>query len=151
MEEAKGRIVIGENDRNHLRRAGKWAQFIAIVNFICLGLGFVGALIMLLAGGAMSAAMSEVSKLPAGFMTGYSLFIILMLVLAFVLTLFLYRFASKTLSAIEQGNDAVMSEAFANLGKYFRLQGIILIVGFVLVILMLVLVSAFAGALAGAM
>jgi hypothetical protein len=150
MEETKGRIVIGEDDRTHLRRAGKWAQFIAIVQFIGIGIGFIGALITLLAGGVAGASMSQIPGMPAGFFIWYPIFIILMLVLQFFLALFLIRFASRTLRAIEQGNDAVMTEAFANLGKYFRLMGIILIVTIALVILLLVGIFVFASAMASA-
>ncbi len=149
MEETKGRIVIGEDDRAHLKRAGKWAQFIAIVQFIFIGVGFFSALAMLATGGSMSTAMAH-AGMPAGFFTWYALFLIIMLVLAFFITIYLSRFASRTIRAVEQGNDAVMTEAFYNLGKYFRLQGIVLIVCFSIFVLSLIGAIIFAGAMASA-
>lgn len=133
MEETIGRIAIGEADRAHLKTAAKWSKFLAIVQFICIGLMLVIALMMMLAGGVMKASMAEVpgwGDMPAGFFTGYGVVLILIMVLMFFITLYLYNFAVKTLKAIAEGNDAVMTEAFANLGKYFRIQGILLIIYF---------------------
>jgi hypothetical protein len=134
----------------HLKRAGVWARFIAIVQFIGIGFGLIGALIMLLAGGAMSPALSEIPGLPSGFFTWYALFIIVMLVVQLFLAIFLIRFASNTLRAIEQGNDAAMTEAFANLGKYFLLTGILIIVAIAFVVLMFIFMALFASAMASA-
>ena len=152
MEETRGHIAIGEADKVHLRRAGKWASFIAIVQFIFIGLGLVAALFMLLGASLANASMAEMTEMremPAGFMTWYAIFVILTMVVSFFLALYLFRFATKTLSAIDQDNAAAMTEAYANLGKYFRLSGIFMIIVFALIVLMIVFAIIFAGAVAG--
>lgn len=152
MEGTAGRIVIGEADRAHLARAAKWSKFLAIVQFIGIGLMFVFALIMLLAGGVTKASLAEVpgwSEMPSGFFTWYAIFIIVMLVISFFLALYLYCFATKTLSAIREGNDATMTEAFANLGQYFRIYGILTIVMLGLCVLAIV-ITIIAGIVAAA-
>jgi hypothetical protein len=152
MEETTGRIVIGEADRQHLGRAARWARFIAIVSFIFIGIGALCAVAMLSVSGMAAGALSGVGDLPfqgmaSGLIIGYSLFFIVVLVVALFLTIYLYRFATRTLRAIGQGNDAVMTEALENLGKYFRLSGWLLIIYLGLLALMLILLPIFAFAM----
>ena len=154
MEENRGHIAIGEADRAHLTRAAKWAKFIAIVQFVGIGLGILGCILMLLAGIVAGASMPEIygmseysefsdvsgatAGLTAGFLIWYSIFFLVMIAVSVFLALYLYNFANKTLQAVTYGNDAMMTEAFANLGRYFRLSGIMLIITFALVILMII-------------
>jgi hypothetical protein len=152
MEEPKGRIVIGETDRQHLGRAARWAQFIAIVNFIFTGLGLLGALTLLALSGVVAAALAESGELmgagiASGFVIGYSLFLIVILLVSLFLALYLYRFSSRSLKAIGEGNDAAMTGALENLGKYFRLEGWLLIISLGLLVLMLILLPIFAFAM----
>ncbi len=155
MEGTMGHIAIGEADRVHLKRSAKWAMFIAIVQFIFLGFGLIILILALLGATLAGASMAEMSGLPYALPDGavkvYMITLIIMLVVSFFITLYLYRFAAKTLQAIELGNDAAMTEAFNNLGKYFRLTGILLIISLALLVLVMVLVIVFAGAIAGGM
>ncbi len=149
MEETKGRIAIGAADKAHLEKAAKWAKFIAIVQFIFIGLGIIIALIVLLAGGIAGASLSEMSGvpggagdiLPAGFFIVYGIFLIVALAVSFFITLLLYRFAAKTLQAIAAGDDGAMTAAFENLGKYFKIQGILLIISLAIIPLLIIIMS----------
>lgn len=156
MEETTGRIAIGETDRAHLTMAARWARFLAIVQFIALGLTIVAMIFMFLgmivAGASFSemAGMSGMPGVPAGFMIGYFAFIFLALIVSVFLTIYLYAFATKTIRAVREGNDAEMTEAFSDLGKFFRFWGIITIVSIVLVLSMVVGVIAYSVSMAGA-
>ncbi|MDR1671555.1 MAG: DUF5362 family protein [Alistipes sp.] len=149
METVTGRIVVGEDDRKHLTRAAKWAKFIAIVYFVYCGLMLVTGLSVIFAAGALREMMAMsnpgVALLPTAFWTTYGIIIILATVLMFFITLYLYRFAVKTLAAIHQDDDALMTGAFDYLGRFFRIIGIVLLVSLsILALFLIVLLIAFA-------
>jgi uncharacterized membrane protein len=154
MEETRGRIVIGEADRTHLTMAAKWAKFIAIVQFVLYGIALLFMLVGLLGVVAAGASFSEMggafNGMPTGFMIGYFVFLIAAMAVSIFLAIYLYRFATKTLRAVHEGNDAVMTEAFADLGKYFRLTGIMFIAWIAVMVLIIILMVAFAGSIAAA-
>jgi uncharacterized membrane protein len=129
MEENK-EMQITAADRENLKIAATWARVIAIVYFICLGLCAVFMLFALLAVG-FAGVMSGMPQMPGAMSTVYTIWLALLLVLTIVMflpTLYLYRFAGKTLDAIEQNNETEMSASLVNLRKYFKLMGILTIV-----------------------
>ncbi len=144
MEETTGRIAIGEADRTHLTTAAKWAKFIAIVQFVMMGIMLVCVFFILLGATVAGASFPEMSGmygtpgLPAGFWIWYSAFLLALIAVSIFLALYLYRFAVKTLRALHEGNDSEMTEAFANLGKYFRLSGILVIISLALIPLVMI-------------
>jgi hypothetical protein len=150
-----GRIVIGETDRRHLTRAARWARFIAIVQFVYCGVCALSFIAMLIGMTVAGASMGEMSTMflmwPKAAVVAYFVFLLALMGVMLILTIYLYRFAVKTLAAIDRGDDALMTEAFANLGRHYRLYGIMMLVCLALVVLIIVGAIIFAGALAGAM
>jgi hypothetical protein len=147
MEETQVQIAIGEAGKAHLAKAAKWAKFIAVIQFIYIGIVLAGLIIMMLGAAVAGASFPEMTGmsgmygnpgLPRVFWIVYAVVMIPFLLLIFFFTLYLYRFATNTLQAVREGNDEVMTGAFANLGKFFCIQGIVIIVALAFVALAIV-------------
>jgi len=136
MEEV---TIVGQADRTHLARAGKWARFIAIVGFIGVGLGVTG----LVAGMLIMFAAGAMPGVPLGpamnsILVAYLVVALAVIAIYVIPLLYLYRFGSKA-QAAARGEDAeAVSEALANLGRYFRFLGIVIIVGLCLYVVMII-------------
>jgi len=120
----------------HLKSSAGWAQFIAIIFFILAAIMF---LFGILGGVMMGSVGSEMPDMP---MAGLGIGVISFLVygLAGVLYLFIglyqYRFAEKTKRAIRTNDSVDLEQALNNLRRYFKIQGIMMIIGISLVVLM---------------
>ncbi len=112
----------------HLRETAKWAKFLAIVGFVICGIliivaVFAGTLLSTMSGGLGSPASQ--SFLGAGFL---SAIYIVIAVIYFVLSLFLYRFASKMQVALLSTDQENFNVALYNLKLVYRITGIIVVV-----------------------
>lgn len=141
----------------YLEKAAKWAKFIAIVNFIGIGLGLIGMLFMLLGMIIAGASFSEISGIygmagipgiSTGIVIGYLVFLVVILAVAIFLALYLLRFATKTLAAIQEGNEVAMTEALANLARYFQLSGILIIISLAFAVMIVLFAVIFAASMA---
>jgi len=126
-----GLVVNGES-AGYLKETGGWARFLAIVGFCSIALllvfaFFVGSLMSSLGMGAQLAGME--------FLMGLYYFIIALLY--FFPTLFLFRFASNVIDAVQANDTATLVTALRNLKSCFKFIGILTAIGLGLVILVL--------------
>jgi hypothetical protein len=143
MEEKE--IKITEADKAKLKTAATWARFIAIISFVIYGLSIVGMLFGLLAIGIAGSTPAIPQMYGSMGQTYYIVLFSVCIVLYIVMllpTLYMYNFAVKALDAVVEDNEAAMSESLANLRKYFKFQGIWLIVSMAIGVLMVVLLMA---------
>lgn len=121
-----------------LKGAAKWAKFLAIVGFIGAGLMVFFAIFG--AFGASVVAAMRPGPSPAGM--GVFVFLVYMIgaVVAFFTSLFLYRFATGSEKALADGEENSLSGGVDNLRKYFKLQGIITIIGLAMIPIALIVV-----------
>ena len=125
---ADGSMVITAAGEEFLRQSAKWGNFLAIIGFIMAGMMVIAGIFMGIAMGAVG-AMSGFEDAGIGFPPMlFSLFYIVLAVLYFFPTLYLYRFAAKTKSAVAKGDSIEMEDAFENLKSMFRFFGIMTIV-----------------------
>ncbi len=113
---------------SHLRETAKWAKFLAIVGFVICGILiivaiFAGTFLGTMGGGLGSPATP--SFLGAGFL---SAIYIVIAVIYFVLSLFLYRFANKMQVALLSTDQDNFNVALYNLKLVYRITGIIVLV-----------------------
>jgi len=112
-------IQLSSQIKQNLKETAKWANFLAIVGFVMLGLIVVGALFMF---GAGASAFGGGSIIAVGF--GY----ILMAVLYFFPTYYLFLFARKIKLGLNSTIQSEVDEAFLNLKKLFKFTGILMVV-----------------------
>lgn len=108
--------------KGYLLETSKWSKFLAIVGYI--GLGFIVLLGLLLMFG-----LSLPNAFPKGMpMFGFGLLYILMAVLYYFPTTYLYKFAVKIKNGVNSNDESIVTDAFLNLKKTFKFIGIMMIV-----------------------
>ncbi len=116
-------LNINSKINNFLLETAKWAKFLAIVGFVFIGLIVLGALISLLSG----ATVYRFSGISGGpFIVGLTY--LLMALLYYFPTRFLYNFAVKMKLAIENSQQNNLEDGFENLKSLFKFLGIFMIV-----------------------
>src|SRR5690606_41717221 len=116
------------------RRMAKWARFLAIVGFVMVALMvlfgiFAGSLI-----GMMAAMETGMSSMPMNGAMGaigamYTVIFLVMAVLYFFPTLYLYRFATRTLKAVNGAFDVPgFSGGIDSLRKLFTFMGVLTLI-----------------------
>ena len=126
---------------SYLKTSAGWAKFLAIVNFI--GLGF-----LVLAGIYIFAASSVLfayTPFPALY-SGLGLFYIIMAVVIFFPTLYLFRFSQKAPLAVNLNDSEILEESLKNMKSYWKFNGIMTIILLAICILAIpiFIISAFA-------
>ena len=91
-------IILTANSLKYLDETAKWAKFLAIVGFVILGIMSIGAIFI---GIYMNALLpSEFAAMPeevtASLTKSVLLFYFMMIIVYFLPTLYLYRFATQT-------------------------------------------------------
>ncbi len=121
-------------DAQVLRRTAKWARFLAIVGFVMIG--FM-VLIGLFAGSFMGMVLAKQSSLTGMPVNGalgafgalYTVLFLLIALFYFFPTLYLYRFASRTLKTVDGPFDgAVFSSGLDSLRKLFAFMGVLTLI-----------------------
>ena len=142
-------LALTTESLKYLDETAKWAKFLAIVGFVMLGIMAIGAVFI----GIYTPTMfpSELSELPeeatAGLTKSILLFYLMMLIIYFLPTLYLYRFATQTRLAISMFNSTGLTEGLKNLSRTFKFIGILAIIilgmyAFIFIIMGLVFVFA---------
>jgi hypothetical protein len=113
---------------NYLREAAKWGKFIGIIGFVMIGIFVVFAVFMgAIFGG--TAAMSNMSygmgAMSGGMITGTYL---VMALIYFFPTLYLYRFSVRTARALRDSNSELLTDGVGQLKSMFKFMGILMIV-----------------------
>ncbi|RYY56625.1 MAG: hypothetical protein EOO09_05705 [Chitinophagaceae bacterium] len=134
-------LSIDPTSRIHLGEAARWARFLSIVGFIVIGLFVVVALFF---SSTVASSMSGGGMYGDGYSSGVGLgstviavTYILISLLWFFPTLFLFRFASKMKAALATNEQDSLNVSFQNLKAMLRFMGILTIIGLVLWVLAL--------------
>lgn len=114
--------------RDLLLTAATWARTIAIVGFISAGLSVLDAFIG--KAGAGSAALA-----------GGILFTLLFVAIGVVLNIFLFRFATNIIASLSNMSQVQFNEGVSNLKTYFKLMGILIIIGLAIVFIVILAYS----------
>lgn len=121
-------------DADILRRAAKWARFLAIVGFVVIGLMvlfgfFAGSLMtgfMAMQGATVGMPMGNAM---AGFGVMYTVIFLVIALLYFFPTLYLFNFATRTLRAVNGAFDGPsFSGATEALRKLFAFMGVLTVI-----------------------
>jgi hypothetical protein len=131
-------IELNEEIQYYLYETAKWCKFLSIVGFVFIGLLIIGAFA---AGTFISkfAAASPGAPVSAAFIT---VIYVLMALIYFFPTFYLYRFAVNTKAGINTGSQAEMTTAFSNLKSVFKFWGIFTLVIIIFYTIVLALAAA---------
>ena len=108
-------------DSANLRKAGKWARFIAIFTMAFLG---IVLLFLVLGGAGMLAYMGFNDAGPVGLIV--LLVYGLVLAFAFYMMYLQYQFGNSAMQAVDRNDSAAMSQSLAALGRYYKIYGLIM-------------------------
>lgn len=136
-------MCISEEDKAVIVSSCKWAKFLAITSFVMMGLLVLISLILLL-------TVAVAGQVIPGISASYAVTLFIIVIVAMIIDLFpliyLYRYASKGLQAVEAEDSASMTESFLNIKRYFKFTGVL-----VIVILSLYVLLGIAAGLSGAL
>jgi len=130
-------INLSPEIKDYLKETAKWAMLISIVGFFFIGLMVIGSIAMGFIFGAMSSEMPGLNDFPFP-PALLSIVYLLFSLIGFIPILYLFRFATKMKSALQQNNDAVLSDAFRNLKSHYKFYGIFIIVMLALYLLLII-------------
>lgn len=131
--ENREQLVISGETAANMRAAMSWAKFMAIVCFVMTGMIFVAAIILLAMGSSMQYYYPALGG--GGALVGICYLIVA--VIYFFLSYFMYIFAVKTKRAIDNGCMQDLSAGAMNMKYYFKMTGIVTIVTIAVVVLMI--------------
>ena len=127
-------LNLDQTGRSHLAEAARWAKFLSIIGFIMCGIiilvgVFFGSVFSTLTSGYGNNPYDDLSASAAsGLGTMAAVFYIIFALIYFIPTLFLYRFATKTKTALASDDQVVLNASFQNLKACFRFVGILTII-----------------------
>ncbi len=129
-------LDIGGTSRSYLLETAKWSKFLAIVGFVMIGLFVVVAIgIGFFMGSQFDGMMGGASAMGG---IGIAAMYLLIALLYFFPTLYLYRFAKQMRAAIDNNNQGALDESFGNLKSCFKFMGIMTVVMLIFYALMLI-------------
>lgn len=131
----------------YLRTTAKWAKFLAIVYFVLIALMIIGGISMLAGARSMGvnpsvAAMGNTPFMgfaSSTFFVSMGVMYLIMAVVYFFPTLFIYRFATRTLNATAMNSTSELTLALEQQKKAYKYIGILFIVMIVLIIIGLIM------------
>jgi len=134
-------MQLTDQAKKYLLEASKWANFIAIVGFIAIGL----LIIMSFSIGSILANLPEGSLggLPPKF---FSFFYLIAAGIYFIPVFFLFQFAQKTKQALLEDDHNLLTFGLKKLRSHYKFVGVLFII-FISLYFLLILFGAF-GALA---
>jgi len=113
--------------KSYLMETAKWAKFLSIVGFIMIGILVIFAFVF----GTVMSNMPEFDEIPGMAGIGGVFITVLYLIMAllyFFPTLYLFRFATKTKIALESSNPEDLTGGLENLKSTFKFMGIMMAV-----------------------
>jgi hypothetical protein len=138
-------LQIDQSGLNFLNEAARWTRFLSILGFIFCGLL---ALIALFGGSYLAGMMSGVSGSGIAFSGIFvTIFYLLLDLLLFFPTLYLFNFSSKMRKAQRNNDQLTLTDSFKNLKSYFKFHGILAII--IVAFYFLAIVAAVIGAMVG--
>jgi hypothetical protein len=115
-------LEVTEKSRNYLKTASFWSKLMAILQFVIVGFMVLAALVMLTTGSFLG----DYSEIPIPFSL-IGLFYLVLAVLIFFPSLYLYRFAKKAVNALTINDTLELEGAFKNMKCYWKFIGIMTI------------------------
>ncbi len=134
-------MQLSDQAKKHLLEASKWANFIAIVGFIAIGLLII-----------MSFSIGTIlASLPEGSLGGlspkfFSFFYLIAAGIYFIPVFFLFQFAQKTKQALMEDDHNLLTFGLKKLKSHYKFIGILFIV-LIALYLFLILFGAFSALL----
>jgi len=134
-------MQLSDQAKKHLLEASKWANFIAIVGFIAIGLLII-----------MSFSIGSIlASLPEGSLGGlspkfFSFFYLIAAGIYFIPVFFLFQFAQKTKQALMEDDHNLLTFGLKKLKSHYKFIGILFIV-LIALYLFLILFGAFSALL----
>ncbi|HEX6180829.1 MAG TPA: hypothetical protein VFZ47_06245 [Chitinophagaceae bacterium] len=117
-------LHLDQQSQGYLSETAKWAKFLSILGFIMIGLFFI----LILVGGA--AAFSSFDELGyyGNFGAAEIIIFLVIMALAVIPYIYLYRFAVKMQVALRNNDQANLTSSFSNLKSCYKYVGIFTIV-----------------------
>ncbi len=139
-------LQLDPSSLNYLNESARWARFLAIIGFISCGLMIIVGVFF---GSVMSGLMTNAGSESAAMMSGgfFSIIYILISLLLFFPSLYLFNFSSKMRKAFQNNDQLILTDSLRNLKSFFKFYGIFTVV--ILSIYALALIAAIFGALLG--
>ncbi len=125
-ETTEKEMIISSEIKQNLLTTSKWANFLAILGFIFVGLIVFISLLMLILSPFLGSSPFFGTQFGIPFVF-FGIIYIVMAALYFFPALYLYNFALKAKKAVENNHQAMIDESFLNLKKLFRFLGIMTI------------------------
>lgn len=132
-----------------LASAAKWANFLAIVCFIFIGISAITMISLIFGASALSLGQGE--YVTAGTLSTFGVLYLLLLAFSCLPIYYLYTFGSKARKAIEHRDSIQLELCLDALKKHYKFIGIIVIItiGFNLMGLLLGIIYGISDAIAG--
>jgi hypothetical protein len=120
-------LTVSRTAAHYLRETSKWAYFLSILGFVLTGLIVV---IGIFAGSFMSTMMqqSQANAMPQGMSSFFSIFYVLMGLLYFFPSWYLFKYSQKLKLAISSKDSNELVAAFENQKSLYKFWGIFAIV-----------------------
>lgn len=126
-------LSVSTSSKDFLLYASKWANFLAILSFVGIGLMVLGGLIVTVIGISFPGIQS-----PAAPMGLFGIIYLLFGLLYFFPTLYLYNFSQNIKKALANSNQQNLDLGFENLKSFFKFIGVFTIIMISLYILLFV-------------
>ena len=133
---APNSLVLLEEAQYYLQKAGQWARFLGIMGFIGSGLM---AILSFFIGSIMGGlAMRQGNIYPAGMGGIMGFFYLLIAVLYFFVSLYLYQFGTNAKAGLAFNDPIQVSKSLEKLKSFFKTLGITTIVMMALYVLIII-------------
>jgi magnesium-transporting ATPase (P-type) len=126
---------ITDNMLGSLRRTKPWVRFLSILGFISVVFTLLAAVGMLLGGGALMMQGGEGQDLPPFMPMLMAGVYVLMALLYFFPSLYLFKYASAIAALLENGGSADMEDALARQKSFFKFYGVLMLIMIVVAVL----------------
>tara|TARA_B110000285_G_scaffold15442_1_gene15220 strand:+ start:1218 stop:1646 length:429 start_codon:yes stop_codon:yes gene_type:complete len=111
-------VAINSKISDYLKETAKWTNFLSIIGFVMIGLMVIGAFVIIVVG----------SSFGGGQATAGGLAYLLMALLYFFPTFYMYNFSKKIKIGLNSSVQSEVELAFENLKKMFKYIGVLMIV-----------------------
>ena len=130
-------LQIDAASHSHLKEAAMWARFVSIFGIVisvilAIAAFFVGSFLSNMDSNPYSRYGSDSAAMGAGMIT---VIYLIAAVICFIMSLYLFRFATKMKAALLSGDQLLLNLSFQNLKVYFRIIGIITAIYLVIIVL----------------
>jgi Family of unknown function (DUF5362) len=118
-------LQIDNISHGYLSETAKWANFLGIVGFVLSGILVIVALFAGTLMGRMSSYGGSEAAMGAGMIT---ILYLIIAVVYFFMSLFLFRFAGKMKAALYANDQVSLNDSFLNLKNLYKMMGILTII-----------------------